>query len=167
MLMNIADLFTRAGIYTHDMDNWDGKANNTKTCFLFCLFIQDAYQCRLALGAITTGQGGFASFNRFASLTTVNNVSNNNTAETIAGTISSHMANLSVSLSAQTTASNNANTSLIAPSHQQFAVNENMCNQQHQQMMQQFAMLSTNATACNFVPMEAQVFTQQHQNYGG
>jgi hypothetical protein len=34
-------------------------------------------------------------------------------------------------------------------------------------MMQQFAMLSTNATAHNFVPQTAQVFNQQHQNYGG
>jgi hypothetical protein len=34
-------------------------------------------------------------------------------------------------------------------------------------MMQQFAMLSTNTSACNFVPLVAQVFTQQRQNYGG
>jgi hypothetical protein len=125
------------------------------------------YQCRLTLGTITSRQGGYDSISRFASLTTDDNLSNNNTAETIAGTISSHMANLSASISAQTTASNNANMLLINASLQQLAVNKNMCNQQHQQMIQQFAMLSTNATACNFVPLAAQVFNQQHQNYGG
>jgi hypothetical protein len=34
-------------------------------------------------------------------------------------------------------------------------------------MMQQFAMLSTNATARSFVPPVAQVFNQQRQNHGG
>jgi hypothetical protein len=143
------------------------KRITPKLIFLFCPFIQDAYQCCLTLGAITTGQGGYASFNRFAGLTTDDNVANNNTAETIAGTISSHMANFSTSVSTQTTMSNDANRSLINASLQQFSINENMCNQQHQQMMQQFAILGTNATAHNFVPPAAQVFNQQCQNYGG
>ncbi len=134
---------------------------------IFCPFIQDAYQSHLTSGAITTGKGGYTSFNRFAGLTTDDNVSDNDNAETIAGRINSHMSNLSTSVSAQTTALNNANTFLINASLQQFAVNKNMCNQQHQQMMQQFVMLSTNATAHNFNPPAAQVFNQQHQNYGG
>jgi hypothetical protein len=100
MLMNVVDLFTQAGIYARDKDNWDQKADNNKTYLLFRLFIQDWYQCCLTLGTITTGQGGYASFKRFAGLTTDDNVSNNNITETIAGTISSHMANLSASISA-------------------------------------------------------------------
>jgi hypothetical protein len=135
ILMNVVDLFTQAGIYACDMDDWDQKADNAKTYLLFCPFIWDVYQCHLTLG-ITTGQRGYASFNRFASLTTNNNVSDDNTAETIAGIISSHMASLSTSVSAQTTVSNDANTSLINTSLQQFAVNKNMQNQQHQQKMQ-------------------------------
>jgi hypothetical protein len=149
------------------MDDWDQKADNAKTYLLFYLFIQDAYQSCLPSGAIATGQGGYASFNRFAGLTTNNNISDNNTAETIAGTISSHMANLSASTSAQTTVSNDTNMSLINASLQQFVANKNMRNQQHQKMMQQFAMLSTNATTHNFIPLAAWVFNQQHQNYGG
>jgi hypothetical protein len=136
MLVNIVDLFTRAGINARDMDDWDQKADNAKTSLLFHPFIQDAYQRRLTSGVITTGQGGYASFNRFAGLTTDDKVSDHDTAEAIAGTISSHMANLSASVSAQTTASNNANMSLINTSLQQFAVNKNMRKQQHQQMMQ-------------------------------
>ncbi len=155
MLMNVVDLFTQAGIYAHDMDNWDQTAENAKTYLLFCPLIQDAYKCRLTLGAITTGQGGYNSFNRFASLKTNDDVSDDNTAETIAGTISSHMANLSTNISAQTTTSNDANTFLIDASLQQFVINKIMRNQQHQQMMQQFVMLSTNATAHNFVPQVA------------
>ncbi len=167
MLMNVVDLFTQARIYGCDIDNWDQKPDYDKTYLLFCPFIQDTYQRSLTSGTITTRQGGYASYNRFTGLTTDDDVSDNNTTETIAGTISSHIANLSASISAQTTVLNNANTSLINASLQQFAINEHIRNQQHQQMMQQFAMLSTNATAHNFFPQAAQVFNQQHQNYGG
>jgi hypothetical protein len=149
------------------MDNWNQIVDNAKTYLLFHSFIQDAHQSCFTLGTITTGQGGYTSYNRFAGLTTNNNISNDDTTETIAGTISSHMSNLSASVSTQTTALNDANTSLINASLQQFAVNKNMHNQQHQQMMPLFTMLSTNATAHNFVPLAAQVFNQQRQNYGG
>jgi hypothetical protein len=126
MLMNVVNLFTQAGIYARDMNNWDWKVNNAKTYLLFRPFIQDAYQRRLTSGPFTTGQGGYASFNRFAGLTTNNDISNNDTAETIAGTINNHMANVSVS--AQTTMLNNANMSLINASLQQFVANKNMRN---------------------------------------
>ncbi len=70
LLMNVVDLFTHAGIYTRDMDDWECKPNNNKTCVNLCPFIQAAYQCRLASGVITASQSGYASNNCFAGLTT-------------------------------------------------------------------------------------------------
>jgi hypothetical protein len=67
---------------------------------------------------MTTGQGGYASFNRFAGLTTNDNVSEDGTTDTILGTINSHMANLLANVSAQTAASNDAKSSLINASLQ-------------------------------------------------
>ena len=83
---------------------------------------------------MTTGQGGYASCNRFAGL--VNNaaeddVLDNDTAETIATTINSHMANLSM----QTAASLEANAMQINASLQQLATNNAQLHQQQQSLM--------------------------------
>jgi hypothetical protein len=67
-----------------------------------CPFIQEAYQQCLTSGMITSMQGWYAKSNLFAGLMT-NKDSDNNTADTIAETIDSHMANLTV----QTTATLN------------------------------------------------------------
>jgi len=83
--------------------------------------------------------------NRFAALTTEgagDDDASDDTAETITGTINSHMANLS----AQTAASNEANASQINASLQQLVANNTQLHQQQQAMMQQMAMLMTNAT---------------------
>jgi hypothetical protein len=92
---------------------------------------------------MTTGQGGYVSRNPFAGL--VNNaaeddVLGDDTAETIATTINSHMANLSV----QMAASLEANTSQINASLQQLANHNAQLHQQQQSLMQQMAMLTTN-----------------------
>jgi hypothetical protein len=70
---------------------------------------------------MTTGQGGYTSQNHFAELTATNEeyVSDNDTAKTITGTISSHFANLST----QTTATIEANTTQVNTSLQQLADN--------------------------------------------
>jgi len=57
------------------------------------------YQQRLTSGTITSAQGGFTQTNRFAGLTT-NDDSDDDTAETIAGIINSHMANLTAQTAA-------------------------------------------------------------------
>jgi hypothetical protein len=93
---------------------------------------------------MTTGQGGYASHNQFAGLvnnTADDNILDNDTAEIIATTINSHMANLS----AQMAASLKANTSQINASLQQLANNNAQLHQQQQSLMQQMAMLTTNA----------------------
>jgi hypothetical protein len=56
--------------------------------------IQEAYQRQIASGAMTVGQGGYASRNHFASLSTVDDVLDNETAKTIARTLTLHMVNL-------------------------------------------------------------------------
>ncbi len=33
LLMNVVDLFTRAGIYAHDMDDWERKLPNEQTYY--------------------------------------------------------------------------------------------------------------------------------------
>ena len=54
--MNIVDLFTRAGIYTQDMEDLECKPDNKKTYVNLCPFIQAAYQRRLASRVITATQ---------------------------------------------------------------------------------------------------------------
>jgi hypothetical protein len=54
---------------------------------------------------MTAGQGGYASCNHFTSLSVFDDISGNNTAKMIAGTLTLHMANLL----AQTIASLEAN----------------------------------------------------------
>jgi hypothetical protein len=70
---------------------------------------------------MTASQGGYASQNHLAGLTATNKeyASNNDTAETITGTISSHFANLST----QTAATIEANELQVNASLQQLAAN--------------------------------------------
>ena len=145
LLMNVIDLLTRCGIYQRDLEDWERKADTNKTWLNLRPFIQEAYQRHLASGMTTAAQGGYSSRNRFTALTTEeagNNDASNNTAETIAGTINSHMANLS----AQTAATMQANASQINASVKQLADNNTQLHQQQQSMMQQMASLTTNAT---------------------
>jgi hypothetical protein len=123
LLMNVIDLLTRCGLYQHDLEDWDRKPDTNKTWLNLRPFIQEAYQHCLASGTMTAGQGGNTFLNHFAPFqannATDNNVLDNNTAETIAITINSHLANLL----AQTAASLEANATQIKSSLQQLATN--------------------------------------------
>jgi hypothetical protein len=145
LLMNIINLLTRCGLYQRNLEDWDRRSNTDKTWINLCPFIQEAYQRRLALGTMTAGQGGYTSCNHFAPFqannATDDNVSDDDTAETIAITINSHMANLL----AQTVASLEANATQINASLQQLTINNAQLHQQQQSLMQQMALLTTNA----------------------
>jgi hypothetical protein len=161
LLMNIIDLLTRCSLYQCNLEDWDRKPNANKMWLNLCPFIQEAYQHRLALGTMTAGQGGYASCNRFAPFqannATEDDVSDNNTAETIATTINSHMA----ILSAQTAASIEANATQINASLQQLATHNAQLHQQQQTLMQQMAMLTTNAATTHnnaYVSPPAQIY---------
>jgi hypothetical protein len=78
--------------------------------------------------------------NKCAGLSVEDEVSDDNTAETIVGTINTHMANLST----QITASIEANVTQIKTLLQQLATNNNQLNLQQQAILQQMAILSTN-----------------------
>jgi hypothetical protein len=122
LLMNVINLLTRCGLYQRDLDDWDRKPNAKKTWLNLRPFIQEAYQRCLASGNMTTGQGGYASCNRFVGFANnagEDDISDNDTAKTIATNINSHMANLS----AQTAASLKANVMQINASLQQLATN--------------------------------------------
>jgi hypothetical protein len=80
LLMNVVNLFTRLGIYSRNMDNWERKPDAKKTYFNLHPFIQAMYQCCFASGVVTTTQSVYASNSSFASLTTKDNVSDNGTA---------------------------------------------------------------------------------------
>ena len=75
LLMNVVDLFTRAGIYARDMDDWERKPPAEQTYYNLRPFIQAAYQRRLASGLITATGSGYASNNRFAGFTADNEAS--------------------------------------------------------------------------------------------
>jgi hypothetical protein len=77
------------------------------------------------LGTIISLQGGFSQNNRFASLTTIKDY-NNDMAKTLTGTISLHMAYLSV----QTAATINEHAMQTNASLQQLAANTNQLHQQ-------------------------------------
>ncbi len=78
-------IFSCVQDFTHK--TWSiGTGDPTLTNLLLHPFIQDAYQHPLTSGVMTTGQGGYTSFNRFASLMTNDNVSNDGTTVTIIGT---------------------------------------------------------------------------------
>ncbi len=145
LLMNVINLLTRCDLYQRDLNDWDCKPDTEKTWLNLRPFIQEAYQRCLASKNMTTGQGGYASCNRFVGF--VNNageddVLDDDTAKTIAMTINSHMANLS----AQTAASLEANVTKINASLQQLPTNNTQLHQQQQSLMQQMAMLTTNAS---------------------
>jgi hypothetical protein len=125
---------------------------------------------------MTTGQGRYASQNCFAGLTATNDkyVCNNDSAETIAGTISLHFANLSVQMAAII----EANTMQVNVSLQQLAKNNPQLQQQQQVMMQQIALLSINAAMPHnnqyvhlrtqiYAPPSLQGFQQRYQQRGG
>ncbi len=130
LLMNVIDLLTRCGLYQRDLEDWDRKPVAIKAWLNLRLFIQEAYQCCLALGTMRAGQGGYKSCNHFAPFqannATDNDVLNANTAEIIAITINAHMANLL----AQTVASLKANATQINASLQQLATNNAQLHQQ-------------------------------------
>jgi hypothetical protein len=159
--MNVIDLLTRCSLYQHDLEDWDRKLDANKMWLNLCLFIQEAYQRCLALGTMTAGQGGYTSCNCFAPFqannATDDNILDNNTAETIAIAINSHMANLL----AQTAASLKANATQINASLQQLATNNAQFHQQQQSLMQQMALLTTNAATTQnnaYVPLPAQIY---------
>ena len=82
--------------------------------------------------------------NRFAELAEIDEASNDGFVETLAGTITTHMVNLSE----QTAASIGANTTQMNASLQQIATHEAQLQQQQQAMMQQMAMLNMNQKPC-------------------
>ena len=145
LLMNAVDLFTRTGLYARDMVDWERKPRAEQTYFNLRPFIQAAYQCRITSGTVTAAAGGYGMNNRFAGLAADDDVSNGGTAETIVESINTHMANLSASVLTQSSASNDANTTVFNAAIQQMAANEAQRNADHTRMMQQFAMMSTTA----------------------
>jgi hypothetical protein len=144
LLMNVVNLFTRAGIYARDMDDWERKPPNEQTYYNLRPLIQAAYQCHLASGVIAATASGYASNNQFAGLTANDKASDDGTAKTIVESINSDMANLTVSVLTQSNASNNTNTAIFNASMQQMAANEAQRNNEHARMIQQFAMMTTN-----------------------
>ena len=89
-------------------------------------FIQEAYQRRLQSGVTTAAVSGYALINRFAGLAEIDEASNKGSVETLAGTITTHMANLS----AQKAASIDANTTQMNASLQQMATHGAQLQQQ-------------------------------------
>ena len=120
------------------MEDWDRRADIEKTWMHIRPFIQEAYQQRLQLGVQTATLSGYASINRFAGLAEIDEASDDNLVEMLAGTITTHMANFS----AQTAASIDANTTQMNASLQQMATHGAQLQQQQQAMMQQMAMLT-------------------------
>jgi hypothetical protein len=116
---------------------WEQKPLDNQTWINLCPFIQGAYQRCLTSGTITSTQSGYAQSNCFAGLAT-NEDSDINTANTIAGTINLHMANLT----AQTTATLNKHATQMNTSLQQLAANNAQLHQQQQAIMNQMAMMS-------------------------
>ena len=174
LLMNAVDLFTRCGLYTRDMDDWERKLPADQTYFLLRPFIQAAYQRRLTSGSITAAASGYGSANRFAGLGAEDDVSDDGTAETVVESINAHMANLSASVMTQSTASNEANTAIFNASIQQMAANEAQRNADHTRMMQQFALMQApssiapafrpqTSTQRNVVPSAIPVLGQTQQ----
>jgi hypothetical protein len=94
------------------------------------------------------------------------NDSDDDTAETIAGTINLHMANLSL----QTAATIEASRTQVNATLQQMAMNQAQLQQQQQQMMQQMAMMlfaprqnSSHNAAYVPPPAATQAYAPPHQ----
>ncbi len=142
LLMNADDLFTRSGLYTWDMDDWERKSAVDQTYFNLRPFIQAAYQRRITSGTVTS-TSGYNTVNWFAGQSTDDNVSDDGTAGTFVDTINSHMANLSASVLTLSSASNDANTVVFNASIQQMVANETRRNKDHARMMQKFPLMQT------------------------
>jgi hypothetical protein len=139
LIINAIDLLARCRLYQRDLEDWERKPIADQTWINLRPFIQEAYQRRLTSGTITSAQGGFAQNNRFTGLATDVN-SDDDTTETIAGTINSHMGNLT----AQMAATINKHATQTNASLQQLAVNTTQLHLQQQAMMNQMAMLTMN-----------------------
>jgi hypothetical protein len=96
MMMNIIDLLTRSGMFVQDLKDWDRKLSADQTWINLHPFIQELYQRCITLGTMTSAQGGYTGGGNCFSVLTAkeDDVSDKDTAETIAGTIILHMANL-------------------------------------------------------------------------
>ena len=127
LLINAIDLLAHCGLYQCDLEDWERKPIGDQTWINMRPFIQEAYQRRLTSDTITSAQGGFAQNNRFAGLATDVN-SNDDTAETIAGTINLHVVNLA----AQTAATINKHATQTNASLQQLAANTTQLHHQQQ-----------------------------------
>jgi hypothetical protein len=126
-------------MFVRDLEDWDRKPSADQTWINLRPFIQASYQRRITSGTMTAVQGGYSGgVNRFAGLTTNDDISDNDTAETIVGMISLHMANLSLQMAATIKASKTQ----VNASLQQMAATQAQLQQQQQQMMQQMAMMS-------------------------
>ena len=136
---HVIDLLAHCGLYQRDLEDWECKPLVDQTWINLRPLIQKAYQRRLTSGTITSAQGGFAHNNRFAGLATDVD-SDDDTAETIAGTINSHMANLT----AQTATTINEHAMQTNASLQQLDANTTQLHQQQQAMMNQMAMMTMN-----------------------
>jgi hypothetical protein len=160
LLMNVINLLTQCSLYQRDLNDWDCKPDAEKMWLNLRPFIQEVYQHHFAYGNMTTGQGGYASCNCFAGFASnagEDNILDDDTAKTIAMNINSHMANLST----QTAASLKANAMQINTSLQWLANNNAQLHPQQQLLMQQMAMLTTNApTTCNntYVALPTQIY---------
>jgi hypothetical protein len=144
LLMNILDLFMHASIYVRNMDDWECKPDANKMYINLRPFIQAAYQCCLAYGVIMANQSGYASNNHFPGLTTVDDVLDNGTVDTIIKFIQTHMSNLSALVLLQLTATNDTNTAFFNALMQQVTANKSQRNANHMHMLQQFAIMMTN-----------------------
>ncbi len=139
LLINAIDLLARCGLYQRNLENWECKPIADQTWINLRPFIQEAYQRRLTSGTITSAQGGLAQNNRFAGLATDVD-SDDDTAETIVGTINSHMANLM----AQTASTITEHAMQTNASLQQLSANTTQLHQHQQAMMNQMAMMTMN-----------------------
>ena len=139
LLIHALDLIAQTGLNQHDRKDWECKPNADQTWINLCPHTQEAYQRCLTSGTVTSAQGGYAQNNCFAGLTT-NEESNEDTADTITGTITSHMAKLSE----MTTASINEHATQTHASLQQLAANTNQLHQQQQDIINQMAMMTMN-----------------------
>jgi hypothetical protein len=84
LLLNALGLIARCGLYQRNIEDWEQKPLADHMWTNLHPFIQETYQQR---------QSGYAQSNRFASLATSKD-SDNDTADTIPGTIHMHMANI-------------------------------------------------------------------------
>jgi hypothetical protein len=137
-MMNVIDLLTRSGMFVRDLEDWDRKSTTDQTRINLRPFVQEAYQQGITSGAMTSAKGGYTGGgNRFVGLTAKDDVSDDNTVETIVGTINLHMANLSM----QTAATIKASKAQMNASLQQMVETQAHLQQQQHQMMQQMAMM--------------------------